>query len=125
MLELYFKLNFPDVIRDKVGDVLWFHCWVKANHFKVIMVKSYQVSTPTTFIYLNHTITLILNFVLSDNFIAMAQQLRDLAFSLLGAEAEVLDIWVILYHKVKVINVTLLELINVLDTHSNDTEGFF
>ena len=95
---------------------------VETHQFKVVVIKRDKVLAPLALIGLNHTIALILNFVLGNDLVAETQQFPHLKLSLFRAEGIVVNIGAVLCHKVKVADVALAKLLHVLCTHANNSK---
>ena len=88
--------------------------WVEADKFKMIVVKGHEVLAPFAFIDFNHAITLILDLMVRDDFVAMLEKFVHLQLALLTAEGEVLNIRAVLSYHIKVTHVPITELLHVL-----------
>ena len=119
-LKLIFCLAQSQVVRNNICYMLRLDGRVEAHQLEVIMIKCHQVLSPLALLALDHAIALILNLVLRDNLIAVLEQLRDLQLSFLRPERVVVDIWAVLRNQVEVLNVTLAELVDILNSEANN-----
>ena len=119
-LKLIFRLAQSQVVRNNICYMLRLDGRVEAHQLEVIMIKCHQVLAPLALLALDHAIALILNLVLRNNLIAVLEQLRDLQLSLLRPKRVVMDIWAVLCNQVEVLNVTLAELVDILNSEANN-----